>query len=258
MITTDEPPVTYRKHLARLTCVWINLDESTERAAAWTSTCAPLFRATRRQRGVPVSEVTDEQFEDFIVGWKRTFAETLPNVADRTEMFVQRGSVPKTRYDSHTRRAQCALTRAHVLALRWGLDAGLERFVVSEDDAFPRVTVHHLDTPVPPRDVDIAVHGGALAMAAHAADDRRFAAGHPHRWVPVRRPFNALCATTYEVTRRGAEAILRAVAEHPMLIDHAWGFALRDVPSAVVYPNIFPQVGVSTRGGSVHRPTLVR
>lgn len=249
----------YAAHLASLPCVWINLDESVERREAWTRLSAPLFHSAYRLRATPVSEVPDERFEAFIAGWKRTVHEVLPRIGTSSgEMFIQRGGVPKMKYDSHTRRAQCALTESHVRALRWGLDAGWDRFVVSEDDAVPRSTAYDLLTPVPPSEADIAVHGGALAMAGHASDNTRFVQRRPHRWVPIARPFNSLCATVYEVTRRGAKAVVRAVEEHPMLIDHTWGFAFLEVSSFAIYPNIFPQAGRSTRNNTVHTPTLTR
>lgn len=253
-----DPATTYADHLRGLPCYWINLTTSTDRAKQFTEKSAPLFGEATRVDAVTPDRVTDKDLDDFITAWRRSVDHIVTHVNDPEARRLHLGSVPKPRSSRDLRRIMLALTRSHLNALQRGLADGHPRFCVAEDDVVPRHTVWDSSVSAPPTDSDIAVHSGALRYAAHRQDDALFTKGRSHEWRPIKKPLSSLCAGLYEVTPAGAEAIIRACETFPMMIDHSWGFALRECRSTVMTPNTFAQLGPSTRNRSNHQPTLVR
>lgn len=257
--------MSYISYAKNLPAFWINLDSSTERAARWSENCGPIFANHTRVSAVNALDVSDDELDDFVERWRANVAENVPVFASmnpKWNMYVLRRSAPSPGYRRETRRGELAIVMSHRKALIAGLRAGFKRFVVSEDDALPRrQLINMLTTPAPPNEKDIVIHAGGLGLASHKSDDQAYTRVLMQRnkfaWQPVVQPFNSLCATLYEVTRRGAETLLHVTEKYTASYDQSWSFALASVSSVVARPGLFAQAGASDRNPRIVRDPLL-
>ena len=200
--------MTAREHLSQLPMYYINLDKDVSRHTGFLTEMAPLFGSATRIAGIE--------------GW------TLPDeevVAFRLRHAEHAGKPAPTKWTERVwriARGMLGCSRSFQLALRTGLEAGHERFVLCEDDARPRLEL--LDIVEPPGG-DMVGWGG-MQFAAAATDDALFLSGKPHRWKPLDKPQHGshgfFCMHCYEVTPRFAEALLEVMALEDRYNDWCW------------------------------------
>lgn len=259
MSTVD---ASYAGYIAGLNAVYINVDASTDRNEQWLTHNEHAYARVHRLSAFTGNDVDDRMLDDFIAGWVDTAETQLTRFADRYSTYVLAKSTPRGRFNREIKRVQCALTMSHLAAIQLGLDAGWDRFVVSEDDAIPRYSVLRGLVPAPPSGYDVVVHGGAFQLASQRNDDQQYESsvlrrGKPHRWLEIAAPFNALCATTYEVNRVAAQHLIDHFAAHPITFDFGWSFTLEHLRSVVARPAVMVQYGRSDRMKNTFRERVL-
>ena len=242
------------EYLGDLPLYWINLDRSKERRQHMFDVVEPLFLyGSERIDAIEGYTVSELETDQFVTNWQVYWEENR-------DQLTYANRPPGDRFRMGTQKANIAIRRSHLKALRHGILNEQARFVVAEDDIMPRSTLFSGEVPLPPADADVAIWSGGLPMAGVGHDSDLFEAGRPHRWVRVKDSFcfNALGAGCYEVSNAAAHHLIDRAGHVPMSWDHAWGAAFQRLTVYRLRPNAFAQVGPSVRNGKVREPTIER
>lgn len=244
------------EYLGDLPLYWINLGRSKDRRQHMDANTVPLFHDydSEHVSAFDASEISEIEADKFVTDWQQFWAVNESNLH-----YANRP--PGDKFRMETQKANIAIRRSHLKALKRGVYALQARFVVAEDDIMPRSTLLNGEVPLPPADADVAIWSGGLPMAGVGHDSDLFEQGKPHRWVKVhdgRDKYNLLGAGCYEVSLMAAERIIDVVPGIPMSWDHAWGAAFQGLTVYRLRPNAFAQVGPSVRNGKVREPVIER
>lgn len=243
------------EHLQQLHCMWINVDFSTERAARFETYTAPIFGSHQRISAVPIP-TQDAELQAEADAHHQAAAYTRQYNDPRgffssSEFYKKKfmdvdasGHVKKGYVKTYAKTR--SLMKSVAGALKMGMEAGWDRWIVAEDDAIPR-SLEYAQWPTPPEDADIAVWGGAFPRQGALNDNAMYLAGHPFKWRALEGRHRAEYAHVWEVNQAGAAAMLEALRTHYMNLDNSWWYAFDMCTAYAMRPGAFVQTGASER-----------
>lgn len=231
------------EYLANLPMLFISVPEHKERRAQFMENTAPLFKSVTWVEAHPIVDVVEEA-NDFIrrVQWSREHCDPEGWFRETNIFGIKsfRSATKRAREYAVVRSLSLSTLKACIMAR----ELGYERFMLMEDDAFPRHDIIE-QMALPPDDADMAVWGGAYGNGGIKGDNHRYLSGQEPRWVVIGR--KRFFTQAYEMTAHGASVLEKAYRNHFYAADMTWWYAHREMPSYVVYPSAFIQRGGSTR-----------
>lgn len=256
--------MTPREHFKDLDAVYINLEKDVDRKRQVLENCGGLFKTfvrvepvkydDMRQKGLEVKknlEKTAKLFDpkDYLKTcymYKEVSEKAFMNRKSRKDK-LEMTWLPE-QYAAHN-----SLTDTVLNILDDFLGSDKQKLVVVEDDAYPRDFLD-IDLDIP--DADIIVWGGAsrgvVSDAVAVRDGKSF------EFKKKTGKGTANYTTCWEVTRRGAIALVRAYDRPAVTIDTAWRYAFDVVDSYALFPMGFVQrFGSSSTDGAFEMPLTV-
>jgi len=244
------------EYLKKQELYWINIWDVEWRRIHMMSEVAPMFYYNRRVPAITADKISGFETQRFVDDWRAYWDE------HKDELHYV-NQPPGVQFREATQRANIAIRKSHMRALSFGCShtPGGGRFLVAEDDIYPRSTLLAGEVPGPPESADVAIWSGGLPMAGVSHDDHIFLKGEQHFWMKVADSYkhNCLGAGLYEIKNSDvAEHIISGVRRTPMSYDHAWGVPFRDLEVWRLVPSAFAQAGPSIRNTKVREPVLDR
>lgn len=137
---------------------------------------------------------------------------------------------------------------SHARAIETGLELGLDRFLILEDDAVPRADI--IEATPDPDTEGIYVWGGAIPMSSTRVDAMKYWTRGPwdkSDWITVDRTPKGLRrrygAQAYEITPSVAPRFLELYLDpaHRAPADCTWHYAMLEIPTYRLDPCAFGQ-----------------
>ena len=253
--------MTPREHFKDLDAVYINLEKDVDRKKKLLENCGSLFKTfvrvepvkyfDMRQKGLEVKKGLEKTAKYFdpkgylksCYMYREVSEKTFMNRDPRKDK-LEMSWLPE-HYAAHN-----SLTETVLGILNEFLDSDKQRLVVVEDDACPR---DFLDVDLNIPDADILIWGGASRGVVSDAVAVRDGKSFEFRKKTGKGTANY--TTCWEVTRKGASALVRAYDRPAVTIDTAWRYAFDLVDAYALFPMGFVQrSGSSSVDGSFVMP----